>query len=92
MQSKTLFQKNHETVLAANYVVDKIVERGAKRLYGKYLMTHVPHHLAHVQRKETENVIFQHVFPNDTGEKIDTLLVYWTEEEQPVKCNPLNTS
>lgn len=79
-----LAAKNHQNTLIANHAINRVIQKGTQRLFNKYLKTKMPAHLATVVTKHTEHAIDQHALPNDTGEKIDTLLTYWCEEEQPV--------
>lgn len=84
MQSRSLFADNHKSTLVVDNAINAIVQSGTNVLYEKYLVTRMPAHLAHVQRKEVENTINQHALPSDTGETFDALLIYWCEEEEPV--------
>ena len=74
----------YESVNAADYIVDFALTKGGKKLYSKYLDGRFPGYMAAKYATLFDQVASEELRYHDTGEKIDSLISGWVEEEPPV--------
>lgn len=74
-----------EAFLTANQILHCIYEKGTKIIYNHYLRTKLPQHYANFLSDAHEHLVIHEIRAYDPGENIDSYLINWTEEEEPVK-------
>ena len=74
--------------LAANHVINAIIDRGGRMLYAKYLKGRLPEYLGDFFGHAMEELTLQEVAAYDPGESVDSYVINWGEEDEPVRIFP----
>lgn len=72
------------SLIAANHVINTIVDKGSRILYGKYLKSRMPEHYGEFFGTAMEELTHQEVAAYDPGESVDSYVINWGEEDEPV--------
>lgn len=74
-----------ESIEIIDYITDDILERGAKKLYYKYLNENLPNHNGQYIIDINRGVLQIEMIKKEEGENQFTYINKWNEEEEPVK-------
>lgn len=84
-QSQQYFVNHSVTpLLAANHVINTLIDKGSRILYGKYLRSRMPIHYGGFFGTAMEELTHQEVAAYDPGESVDSYIINWGEEDEPV--------
>ena len=73
-----------ESVEVTEYILDELLDNGAKKLYGKYLNQKIPDHNGQYIVDINRGVLQLELINKDEGENQFTYINKWNEEEEPV--------
>ena len=73
-----------ESARCADDIIDLLLDRGTRILYERYLAKKSSHYNAGFYTKALEGTIIQEVRAYDPGETIDSYLINWVDEDEPV--------
>lgn len=73
-----------ESVEVTEYIIDELLDNGAKKLYGKYLNQKIPGHNGQYIVDINRGVLQLELITKDEGENQFTYINKWNEEEEPV--------
>lgn len=73
-----------ESVEVTEYILDELLDNGAKKLYGKYLNQKVPDHNGQYIVDINRGVLQLELITKDEGENQFTYINKWNEEDEPV--------
>jgi len=72
------------SLLAADHVINTVIDKGSRILYGKYLRGRMPEHYGEFFGTAMEELTQQEVAAYDPGESVDSYVINWGEEDEPV--------
>jgi len=78
-------QTSLDSYLFAKLIVNAIIDKGSTIIYGRYLHRKLPAHFAKYLGKIYEEVQIQEIRSYDPGETVESYLINWMEEDEPVK-------
>lgn len=73
-----------ESVEISEYIIDEVLNQGAKKLYLKYLKEKLPDHNGQYMININRGVLQLEMLSKDEGETQFTYINKWNEEEEPV--------
>lgn len=82
--TQNFIQPNLESFTFAKQVLETVIDKGSQKIYQHYLRTKVPQHYAEFLTNTYEEVIVQEIRSYDPGETIDSYLINWGDEDEPV--------
>lgn len=88
-QNKREVEVSCSCSITTGHIIDVILTKGGQKLLNKYLATKFPQHMAKTYAKIFDQVSFEELRNNDTGETITTLMNSWAEEEPPVNTESI---
>lgn len=75
----------HNTMTVGDSIMNLIIDKGAEIIYSHYLSKKFPKHNSAFIVDVFEQLAAQEVRAYDPGEPLDSLIVDWAEEEEPVR-------
>lgn len=75
---------SNDAASAAELIIDSLLQKGAEKMYGKYLARRLPEHMAHTYAHIAKEVAVEQLRHCDAGECVDALVLGWSEEEEAV--------
>lgn len=81
---KNYAQSNLDSFLFSKKMVDTVIERGSKIIYNHYLHKKLPAYFAKYLGSVYEELQVQEIRSYDPGETVESYLINWMEEEEPV--------
>lgn len=73
-----------ESLDISHYIIDELLDRGAKRLYSKYLGEKISGHNGQYMIDVNRGVLQLELLSKDEGENQFTYINKWNEEDEPV--------
>lgn len=73
-----------ESIEISDYIIDELLDQGAKKLYLKYLKDKMADHNGQYMININRGVLQLEMLSKDEGENQFTYINKWNEEEEPV--------
>jgi hypothetical protein len=84
MDYSKLYRIQHESREVVNETIDRILTKGAEKLYIKYVLAKQPEFLGELYSKTSSIVIDNLMLSHDKGDDKKTVKRFWPEDTEPV--------
>ena len=82
---QTYIRQIHNTMTVGDHIMNLIIDKGTELIYNNYLSKKIPKHNSAFVIDVFQDLAAQEVRAYDPGEPLDSLIVDWVEEEEPVR-------